>query len=118
MIKGALGLNDDKSVTGQPLIAIADSDYVYRDDEKCSKSCFWLKSNRVTELPDWSDEDTQLFLTLLPAYMSNRRGACIIALAVENLCAEVCDCILYHERMLIPGRSILRCWKLQRRPLR
>ena len=89
-IKGALGLNDDKSVTGQPLTAITDSDCAYKDDETCSKSCFWLKCNRVVETSDWPNEDVELFLTLMPAYMSNRRGPCMLALALQRPCVEVC----------------------------
>ena len=88
-IENALGRNEDGTVSGQALIPISDLDSAFKDDELCSDSCFWLKANRSRPSSEFTAEEMGLLLVLLPAYKGNRRGACLLALAVEKPCVEV-----------------------------
>lgn len=88
-IENALGRNEDGTVSGQALLTISDLDSVFKDDEFCSDSCFWLKANRSRSVSDFTAEDMGLLHTLLPAYRGNRRGACMLALAIDKPCVEV-----------------------------
>ena len=88
-IKNALGRNEDGTVGGQALITISDLDSAFKDDELCSDSCFWLKANRSRSSTEFTAEEMELLHVLLPAYRGNRRGACLLALAIEKPCVEV-----------------------------
>ena len=88
-IKDSLGMNEDKSISGNSLIAVSGSDCAFQDDELCSDDCFWLKSNRLRALSRFADEETELLHTFIPAYGQNRRGPCMLALAIDKPCVEV-----------------------------
>lgn len=89
LVQDAVGLNDDKVVSGQPWTKFKDEDSGFKDDELCSDHCFWLKNNRSTLSSAWSEPEIQLFNTLVPVYIDIRRGPCFIAIAVEKPCFEV-----------------------------
>ena len=88
-INDALGQDEDGSVSGQPLIPIRGFDHAFRDDEICSKSCFWLKSNRSMDLSEFSDQEMEDLHISLPAYYNDRRGACMLALFIDKPCVQV-----------------------------
>jgi len=89
LVEDAVGMDDDKIVSGKPWSKFKDEDAAFKDDELCSDNCFWLKKNRSTLSLGWSEEDTELFNTIAPAYIDIRRGPCLIAFAVEKPCYEV-----------------------------
>lgn len=89
LLKDAIGLNDDKSVSGTPWITFREEECGFKEDEVCSDNCFWLKSHRSSSSSTWSTEELKLFNTLLPAYQDSRRGACMLALGLEKQCNEV-----------------------------
>ncbi|MCJ1245215.1 hypothetical protein MMC30_002416 [Trapelia coarctata] len=89
LVEDALGMDDEKAVSGNPWSKFKDEDAAFKDDELCSENCFWLKKNRSTSSSAWSEEDTELFNTIAPAYVDIRRGPCLIAFAVEKPCYEI-----------------------------
>lgn len=82
-------MDDEKNISGTPWTKFKDDESAFKDDELCSDMCFWLRKNRSTSMSAWSEEDTQLFNTLAPAYVDIQRGPCLIALAIEKPCYEV-----------------------------
>lgn len=85
-----VGMNDDGSISGLPIDEMTDLDTGFADNELCSDSCFWKKTNRSgTEAKPWLDEDREILQALLPAYVRNKRAACMIALAIRKSCIEV-----------------------------
>lgn len=84
-------MDDDKNVSGTPWTKFKNDDSAFEDDELCSDNCFWLKKNRTASSSAWSEEDTQLFDTLAPAYLDIRRAPCLITLAIKKPCYEVCN---------------------------
>ena len=82
-------MNDDKTITGKAWTALREEDCGFEDDELCSDSCFWLKKNRSTTHPAWSEEDKKLFNALVQVHLDNRRGSCFLALGMEKPCHEV-----------------------------
>ena len=83
-------MNDDGSISGLANDEMTDLDTGFSDDKLCSDSCFWRKANRAgLEVTPWAHEDRELFQALLPAYVHNKRAACMIALAVRKSCVEV-----------------------------
>ena len=88
-ISNALGQDEDGNVSGQPLIPIRRFDHAFRDDESCSESCFWLKSNRLVDASEFSPQEMEDMFISLPAYYNDRRGACMLALFVEKPCVQV-----------------------------
>ena len=85
-----IGMNDDGSVSGLPIDEMTDLDTGFADNELCSDSCFWKKTNRSgLKVKPWLNEDRELVRELLPAYVHNKRAACMIALAVQKPCVEV-----------------------------
>ncbi|MCJ1402180.1 hypothetical protein MMC11_005400 [Xylographa trunciseda] len=87
-LEAAVGINEDKIITGKPWAALKDEDSGFKDDELCSDECFWLKSNRSMLSSSWADHDLKLFNTLLPGHQGNRRGSCLLALGLSKPCYE------------------------------
>ena len=98
-------MNEDKSVSGQALITIDDSDCAFKDDEVCSDACFWLKSTRLRAVSEFTDEETELLHIFLPAYSHNRRGPCMLALAIDKPCVEVRELIHFSIMLANFDRS-------------
>ncbi|MCJ1287582.1 hypothetical protein MMC26_006934 [Xylographa opegraphella] len=86
----AIGINEDRSITGKPWAWFNNEESGFKDDEMCSDKCFWLKSNRFISSSSWNDDDLKLFNTLIPAHQANRRGCCLLALSMNKPCNEVC----------------------------
>lgn len=85
-----IGMNDDGSVSGLRMDEMTDLDTGFADDEICSDSCFWKKTNRAgLDIMPWLDQDRVLLQALLPAYVRNKRAACMLALAIRKPCVEV-----------------------------
>lgn len=85
-----VGMNDDGSISGLRMDEMTDLDTGFADDEICSDSCFWKKANRSgLEILPWLDQDRGLLQALLPAYVRNKRAACMLALAIQKPCVEV-----------------------------
>lgn len=85
-----VGMNDDGSVSGLRMDEMTDLDTGFADDEICSDSCFWKKTNRAgLDIMPWLDQDRVLLQALLPAYVRNKRAACMLALAIQKPCVEV-----------------------------
>ena len=99
----ALGMNDDKTISGAFWSEVREDDNGFDDDEVCSNECFWPKENRYRSLPEWSKVDQELLETLRPAYENDRRGSCLISQfgLIDKPCVEVCGLIKGNCHILI-----------------
>jgi hypothetical protein len=84
-----MGMNQDKTITGEPWVEFQTRKPGFKDDKLCSDTCFWLKGNRPAIASAWSKEEISRFKTILPAYKDDKRGACMLALCVGKPCSEV-----------------------------
>jgi hypothetical protein len=84
-----LGLNQSNTISGEPWAKFQSEEPCFKDSEECSPSCFWRKANRSMKLSTWSNKEVQVFNTLAAAYVVNRRGPCLLALAIDKPCSEV-----------------------------
>ena len=114
-LMNAMGLNNDKTISGQKWCSLKNGDCGFKDDELCSASCFWLKSHRSNFLSNWSKADLDLFTALLPAHITNNRGSCLMALVIEKSCSEVLPIliILILQFILTLCRYSQKCYKRQ-----
>ena len=83
------GIDKDKSISGRAWTKSGRHDPSFLDEEFCSSECYWLKENRREKMPSWSLEESDLFASLLPAYVHMPRPPCIMALAIDKPCAEI-----------------------------
>ncbi len=81
----------------------------FSDAELCSQHCFWKvlmnsytvfesvqltamqKTNRTVETSEWSKEQLEVLNCLLSAYISSRRGPCMMTYAFDKPCQEVSE---------------------------
>ena len=89
----ALGMNDDKTISGAFWSEVGEEGAGLKDDEVCSDECFWPKENRYRSLSEWSKADREVLETLRPAYENDRRGSCMMSQSglIGKPCVEVCS---------------------------
>ena len=88
----ALGMNDDRTISGVFWSEVEEDDSGFADWEVCSSDdCFWLKNNRYRSLSEWSKADRELLDTFRPAYENDRRGPCVVSRfgLINKPCVEV-----------------------------
>ncbi|KZF24177.1 hypothetical protein L228DRAFT_91193 [Xylona heveae TC161] len=85
------GLDDNGEIWGDPPIPVEENeDDLLADDELCSPFCFWKKSNRSSSnLSGWSESELALLDALLPAYVTSKRCACLLAHSLSKRCIDV-----------------------------
>ena len=96
------GINKDKTISGRAWTKVGRYDACFHDDEVCSSECYWLKENRSETMPTWSLEESELFTSLLPAYMHTPRAPCLIALAINKPCASIFWAMLQTTLSSVP----------------
>jgi len=91
-----LGIDDGGNVSGtwnNPATS-SGGEAGFPDSRICSEECFWKKSNRTSDVVQWSESEKQLLENLMPAYARSKRGACMLAIAVDRPCVEVFQVML------------------------
>ena len=107
-----IGKDDDGNVSGTFWAHLSEGDNVLSDQETCSETCFWLKSNRKLQ-PNKSelDEDWKVFEMLRPAYETDRRGPCMLAQSglINKTCVQVSIscCVQFEATSLTANRFSL-----------
>ena len=96
------GMNKDKTISGKAWTKTGRHGVSFRDDEFCSSECYWKKENRTETMPAWSLEESELFTSLLPAYVHTPRAPCLIALAINKPCASIFWAMLQTSLSSVP----------------
>ncbi|KIW72192.1 hypothetical protein PV04_00406 [Phialophora macrospora] len=101
-VRQILGRQPDGTVSGDSRPPKKQVRRILADDELCGPSCFWevnnrrdVKASEVKFLPLLTDSQKSLVQKLMPFYLNNQRGPCLISRVIKDS-----DCLTVFNHMI------------------